>query len=95
MTGCLAVGGAALAAGLRFCPHYLGAGIAPPRSAHILAAAGGDGLLEADINPNPLRSQLAPGRDRPRDGIADLPEGPCIGVTPDPALLAAYRKDGD
>jgi L-alanine-DL-glutamate epimerase-like enolase superfamily enzyme len=94
VTGCLAVGRAALAAGRRVCPHYLGAGIGLLHSAHILAAAGGDGLLEVDINPNPLRSLLAPGLDHPRDGIADLPDGPGIGVTPAPALLAAFRKAG-
>jgi D-galactarolactone cycloisomerase len=75
-----------LRAGRRYCPHYLGGGIGLLASAHVLAAAGGDGLLEIDVNPNPLREGLA----RPFPGLEDgrfvLGEAPGLGVTPDPAL---------
>ncbi|RME97367.1 MAG: mandelate racemase/muconate lactonizing enzyme family protein, partial [Alphaproteobacteria bacterium] len=54
-TGCWRVARAAQAAGLTYCPHFLGGGIGLIASANLLAAAGGDGLLEVDANPNPLR----------------------------------------
>lgn len=47
-----------LAKGLRYCPHYLGGGIGLAGSAHLLAAVGGDGILEIDSNNNPLREKL-------------------------------------
>ena len=78
----------AQAAGLRYCPHYLGAGIGLMASAHLLAAAGGDGLLEVDSNPNPLRTELAPPLQQiDADGCIDLGEAPGIGVVPDLAYL--------
>ncbi|HSC65066.1 MAG TPA: mandelate racemase/muconate lactonizing enzyme family protein, partial [Caldimonas sp.] len=44
------------AAGLRHCPHYLGAGIGLLASAHVLAArARENSWLEVDANENPLR----------------------------------------
>ena len=39
-----------------YCPHFLGGGIGLLASAHALAAVGGDGMLEVDCNPNPLRN---------------------------------------
>ena len=68
------------AAGLRYCPHYLGAGVGLLASAHVLAAAGGDGLLEVDANPNALRSGLAPMLDAVIDGQVRLGDGPGLGV---------------
>lgn len=56
VTGCLRVARAALKAGHVYCPHFLGGGIGLAASAEVLAAAGGPGLLEVDINTNPLRS---------------------------------------
>ena len=47
-----------LRSGARYCPHYLGGGIGLATSAHLLAAVGGDGLLEIDSNINPLREDL-------------------------------------
>ena len=73
--------------GVRFCPHYLGAGIGLMASAHVLAAAGGDGLLEVDANDNLLRSLLAPPFAQVVDGCITLDETPGIGVTPDIAAL--------
>ena len=71
------------AAGLRYCPHYLGAGIGLLASAHVLAAAGGDGLLEVDANPNALRSGLAPMLAQVMDGQVELGDGPGLGVDVD------------
>lgn len=83
LTGCLRVARAALAAGLHYCPHYLGGGIGLLASAHLLAAVGGDGLLEVDCNPNPLRELLAAPFPRPRDGRFLLSDAPGLGVAPD------------
>jgi D-galactarolactone cycloisomerase len=55
LTGCFAVGRRALLHGLSYCPHFLGGGIGLQASANLLAAVGGAGLLEVDVNPNPLR----------------------------------------
>ncbi len=55
VTGNLKVARKARIAGLTYCPHFLGGGIGLLASAHILAAAGGKGLLEVDANANPLR----------------------------------------
>ena len=76
-------------AGLRYCPHYLGAGIGLLASAHVFAAAGGDGWLEVDANPNPLRTTLAPQIARPRSGVVELGSEPGIGVVPDMDRLRA------
>ncbi|RIX76243.1 mandelate racemase/muconate lactonizing enzyme family protein [Acidovorax cavernicola] len=88
ISGCWPVVRRAQAAGLRYCPHYLGAGVGLLASAHLLAAAGGDGMLEVDANPNPLRTALSPPLQRIEDGMIDLGELPGIGVEPDPARIA-------
>ncbi len=87
VSGCLAVARKALASGRRYCPHFLGAGIGLAMSAHVLAAAGGDGLLEMDVNPNPLRDLLTGGLSPVNAGRVRLPEAPGYGHPPDlPAL---------
>ena len=91
ITGCLAVARSALAHRLRYCPHFLGSGIGLAFSAHLLKAVGGDGLLEIDINENPLREAIAPWSSRPDRGTVNLPEGPGIGMAPDPEWLETYR----
>ncbi len=83
LSRCLPVAKAVLAAGLRYCPHYLGGGIGLLASAHLLAAAGGDGLLEVDCNENPLRALLAVPFPEIRDGRLRLSEAPGLGVEPD------------
>ncbi len=76
--------------GLRFCPHYLGGGIGLLASAHLLAAVGGDGLLEIDANPNPLRSIIAVDLERVIDGNVTLSARPGLGIEPDIGVLASY-----
>jgi len=88
---CVAVGRAARAAGKTFCPHYLGGGIGLLASAHLLAAVGGDGLLEVDFNPNPLRDALCGPVSDVRDGQITLTDAPGLGFTPDLAAFEAYR----
>ena len=92
----------ARAAGLAYCPHYLGGGIGLMASAHLLAAFGG-GQLEVDTNENPLRSEVAAPlldalADPKADGLAPgqvrLTEAPGLGVTPDLAALARWAVEG-
>jgi len=89
-SGCLPVARAILAAGKRYCPHYLGGGVGLLASAHLLAAAGGDGLLEIDANPNPLRTLTCGPLARVQDGAATLSDSPGLGLEFDPATLAGY-----
>jgi D-galactarolactone cycloisomerase len=82
-SGCSPVSRSIRDAGLRFCPHFLGGGIGLVASAHLLAAAGGDGLLEIDSNDNPLREYLAGPLSEIRDGRAQLSDKPGLGFEPD------------
>ena len=80
-----------IASGKRYCPHYLGGGIGLVASAHALAAVGGDGMLEVDINANPLRSDLAGDLLSNRKGMACLCDAPGLGYEPDLEPLRKYR----
>jgi len=90
-TGCLQVGRHALAAGVRLCPHWLGGGIGLIASFHLLAAVGGDGLVEVDANPNALRELMAAPFPALADGQMELPQGPGLGVAPDLAALREFE----
>ncbi len=89
-SGCLPVARRIRAAGARFCPHYLGGGIGLLASAHLLAAAGGDGLLEIDANPNPLRTLLCGPLGHITNGEATLSEAAGLGITPELDALDDY-----
>ena len=90
VSGMLDVIGRVEAAGLRHCPHYLGAGIGLLASAHVLAAnARAGGLLEVDANENPLRTLLCPPLASLRDGRVTLDAAPGLGIEPDIAALRA------
>ncbi len=86
-TGCLAVARETIEAGLMFCPHYLGGAIGLVASAHLLAAAGGEGKLEIDAQDNPLRTEALGDFPRVSKGRLRLPERPGLGYDPDPAFL--------
>lgn len=82
---------AAIAAGKRFCPHYLGGGVGLAASAHFLAAVGGGGLLEVDSNANPLREAVfAP---VVTDGRMRLSDAPGLGIEIE-SVLALADQDG-
>lgn len=85
-----------LANGLTYCPHYLGGGIGLIASAHLLAAAGGNGMLEIDCNPNPLRELLAKPFPKMQEGNFVLTEKPGLGVDPDlnvtESMLTYYQN---
>jgi len=89
-SACLPVAKSILAAGRRYCPHYLGGGIGLAASAHLLAAAGGDGLLEVDANANPLRTLACGPVADVKDGHATLGDAPGLGFDFDPAAFARY-----
>ena len=91
-SGCLAVARRIRAAGRTFCPHYLGGGIGLLASGHLLAAAGGDGMLEVDANENPLRTATCGPLARVSGGMATLGAAPGLGVEPDLAALRALSR---
>ena len=91
-TGCLSVARQLIDRGTRFCPHYLGAGVGLLASAHLLAAAGGDGMLEVDANPNPLRELTCGPMAHPVDGFVSLTDKPGLGVEPDINALQEFRR---
>jgi D-galactarolactone cycloisomerase len=90
-SGCLPVARRVLESGLRFCPHYLGGGIGLLASGHLLAAAGGDGMLEIDANPNPLRTLLWGPLAAVHNGQSSLGTAPGLGAAPDFEAIAKYR----
>lgn len=90
VSGCLAVAQKAVAASRRYCPHFLGGGIGLLASAHLLAAAGGDGLLELDVNENPLRDAFF-AADPVSAGRCTLPDAPGLGVEKLPESLAPFE----
>ncbi len=77
-------------AGLSYYPHYLGGAIGLMASAHLLAAVGGDGLLEVDANPNPLR-ELPDVPPLDGNGAMTLGDTPGHGITPDLTDLERFR----
>lgn len=93
ISACLPVARRIRQAGRRYCPHYLGAGIGLLASAHVLAAVGGDGLLEVDANPNPLRSMTCGPLNAVHEGCSTLSEAPGLGITVDTLALRDYQVD--
>ncbi len=91
-TGCLEVVRACRSNGTMYCPHYLGGGVGLLASAHLLAASGQDGLLEMDVNPNPLRTEALAGALSPREGRVMLDEAPGLGLKPDLVAMKAWTQ---
>lgn len=83
----------ALARGRTYCPHWLAGGLGLLHSANILAAVGGDGLLEMDVNANPLRDAVIDGALEIEDGHVRLPDGPGLGIEVDPEAMSDWRVD--
>ena len=78
--GCLAIARSALRHKCTYCPHWLSGGVGLMHSAHLLAAAGGDGLLEVDANPNPLRSRIVEPATGIFEGSLHMVDLPGIGI---------------
>lgn len=83
ISGCWAVAQRALQHDITYCPHFLGSGVGLVASAHLLAAQGGGGWLEMDVNPNPLRDALAVPLLTLEDGHITLRDEPGLGFSPD------------
>ena len=92
-SGCWPVAQAIRSAGLRYCPHFLGGGIGLVASAHLLAAAGGDGLLEVDVNPNTLRDAFDPWQGAATRGTLTLSDAPGLNITDLPDEIAHFVSD--
>jgi D-galactarolactone cycloisomerase len=90
-SGTLPVARQTVAAGRMFCPHWLTGGIGLVASLHLLAAAGGPGLLEFDANPNPLREMLGGPLLGIDEGRVKVSQGLGLGFIPDLAALDRYR----
>jgi len=91
VSGCHAVARNGLRAGLTYCPHYLGGGIGLLASAHLLAAVGGPGMLEIDVNENPLRDELCGTLRDVEDGHVALTLLPGLGIEPDFSQLRGFQ----
>ena len=91
ITGNLRVAHAAVAAGKRYCPHYFSGGLALLGSLHVLAAAGGTGLLEFDAHPNPNRESIVGDLLPLHEGRVPIPTAPGLGAEPDLSALKRFR----
>src|SRR5215217_6109091 len=91
VSGCHALARMIADAGCTYCPHYLGGGVGLLASAHLLAAAGGNGLLELDVNDNPLRDEVCGSLREIRDGHATLADAPGLGAEPDLDRLRRFQ----
>ncbi|MEE9428615.1 MAG: enolase C-terminal domain-like protein [Paracoccaceae bacterium] len=90
ISGCYAAGKHALGNWAGVSQHYMGTALGLAASFHTLAALGGDGRVELDANPNPLRTDLGPIDLSVRDGFVSLPSGSGIGFEPDPDALKRF-----
>lgn len=92
ITGNIHIGRTTVAAGKRYCPHYFGGGVALLASLHLLAASGGEGLLEFDCHPNAGREAVVSGSLLPvHEGRVPVPTEPGLGSVPDLRALSSYR----
>jgi L-alanine-DL-glutamate epimerase-like enolase superfamily enzyme len=80
-----------VAAGRRYCPHCFSGGLALLASLHVLAAAGGTGLLEFDAHPNPNREAIVGDLLPVQEGRVPIPAAPGLGAEPDLQALQRYR----
>jgi D-galactarolactone cycloisomerase len=76
------------AAGLTYCPHFLGGGVGLVASAHLLAAVGGAGFLEVDSSENPLLEVFSGRGLALENGLFPVTDAPGIGYDPDLAAMA-------
>jgi D-galactarolactone cycloisomerase len=91
ITGNFHVARATVAAGKRYCPHFFGGGVSILASLHLLAAAGGTGLLEYDCHPNAGRELVVGALLPVSNGRVPVPLGAGLGAVPDVAGLEQYR----
>jgi len=92
ISGCYPVVKAIVAAGMSYCPHYLGGGVGLMASANLLASSGGNGLLEVDANDNPLKEGLAQPFPVLRNGCFKLKPGVGLGAEPELDRVKKFLK---
>lgn len=92
VSGVMDTGRQAMDGGRLFCPHSFGTHVAAMASAHVLAATGGAGFVELDVNANPLRLSTVYA-DWINDGVLTLPEMPGLGFDVDVTALQPYLRD--
>lgn len=90
VSGNIRIARAAVASSKAFCPHVFGGGVALLASLHLLAAVGGDGLLEFDCHPNAGRELVVGSLLPVSDGHVPVPKGPGLGAVPDLEALARH-----
>ena len=90
-SGCIELAKRITAKGILFCPHWLGGGIGLLASMHLKAAIGGDGFVEVDANPNPLRELLANPYPLLQNGSITLSDLPGLGIEPNLQALQAFQ----
>lgn len=90
VSGAMEVGRHAAANGAECSLHFMGTALGLAASMHVLAALGGLGRVELDVNDNPLRTELGAIDLRVHDGAVRLPEGDGIGFEPDPEALRRF-----
>jgi len=87
-SGLLNIFSGRLKQGVVYCPHWLGGGLGLAASAHLLNIIGGSGLLEVDMNENPLRDQMGIWQAVPDiSGKVAVPSAAGIGLIPDYSQL--------
>jgi L-alanine-DL-glutamate epimerase-like enolase superfamily enzyme len=91
ISGNASVARRAVAAGKRYCPHYFGGGVSLLASLQVLAAVGGEGLLEFDAHPNLGREAVVGDLLPIIDGRVPVPTGPGLGAIPDLTQLASHQ----
>lgn len=89
----------ALANHLRISPHVWGGAVGLAAGLHFIASLPAHPhsdnipkpvLLEYDLGANPLRTELLKSPIKVRDGFAELPEGPGLGIEIDEEAVARY-----
>jgi D-galactarolactone cycloisomerase len=90
ISGCLLVGQKATNAGIAYSPHWLGGGVGLAISLNLLAAVGGSGIGEIDVNPNPLRDAFP--IPTVGNGMVVLADAPGFGFEPDFEALESFRR---
>ena len=80
-------------AGIAYYPHFLGSAVGLAASAHLLAAEGGSGLLEYDIQPNQLRDGLAIEPLPVADGSYQISDHVGHGIDPNPTVLRQWCQE--
>lgn len=90
ISGAYDVGVHALNHGTKCFIHYMGTGLGLAASFHVLAAIGGPGRVELDVNPNPLRADLGAIDLSIVNGSVKVPDGHGIGFEPDLQTLKSF-----